>query len=275
MNKANIFDSESKDEEIQILLTFQSTKKVKLKIINGKLFGDLNDLGCQLVVDLASSAEKLVIEFLGHPDSIFMTQFGEMAENHVIPGSAVAFKGPIHANENKLEELFIFLDKFIFSLIKYEHGAHQDHLFLTLTSDLQATLEKTANEFLLTHGGQKIKSPIKFIFGEHNRLIHGSFLQKPKISTPINSEPIDLGGYFDGYRIHKHELFILNERGSQITIFFDNNNKNNDTIFDLYKNRHHPLIFVVEKNLDARSMETLQLITTKPIDPSPSFKLEP
>lgn len=274
MRAPNIFDSEDNDEEIQILLAFQSSKHVKLKIISGKLFGNLDDLGCPYLIDLAICAEKLVIEFLGHPDSyIFSTQVGDLAGNHVIPSSAVAFKNTIPADETRLEELFVFLDKFISLLITPEHGAHQGHLFLKLTSGLQATLERTADEFLLSHGDKQIKSPINFLFGNHKRLIHGKFLPKPKISE-TDSKPIDLEGFFDGYKLHKHELYVLNERGNQITIYF-NISKDIDTILDLAQSRHHPMIFVVQEKLDAKSMETFKLITVKPIDYPPSLKLEP
>lgn len=275
MRTKNNLDSEGIDEEIRILLAFQSSKHVKLKIISGKLFGNLDDLGCPFIIDLAICAEKLVIEFLGHPDSnIFSTQVAELAGSHVIPSSAVVSKSTIPADETRLEELFDYLDKFISLLTTNEHGAHQGHLFLKLTSGLQATLERTADEFLMIHGDKQIKPPINFLFNSRKRLIHGKFLPKPKISETTNSKPIDLEGFFDGYKLHKNELYVLNERGNQITIYF-NSCKDINIILDLAQSRHHPMIFVVEEKLDAQSKETFKLITVKPIDYPPSLKLEP
>lgn len=244
MRTSNIFDDDE-EGKFSNLFIFQSSKKVKIKILGGKIYGDLNDLVCPFIVDLATCAEKLAFKFLEPIGAtVFSTQVGEIIDGHISPCSAVVCKVGIPIDALQLEQLFYVIDKFVSLIINFEQNARQNNLFLKQNPDLDVLTIEAATEFLLIHNGKKINPPIDFISDNHVRPLRGKFDSMPQVDDLEKVDEIELYGFYNGYKIHKQELYVLNEKGKMETIFFDPI-KDMKPIEDLIPTRFQPKIFKV------------------------------
>ncbi len=225
-------DSNLEQSKSMTLFCFESSHLIESEFVKNILYCNLAEIKCGNIMDLAEGLKRFATDLCGVDEAeIKIIQYGPIKGGKMWPCAEVQVDiQKLKIEETLLQQIHGLLYQFVHMMTSEKMDICQHELFLQPPSaDQLENLLSHVTQFRITMGGKPIGTPIKFFGKMGSGIMKGKFVPRPAQELRKRKVP-DILAYFNGYKLSEGELYLLDERGKPITIFFDVSKQHSELI---------------------------------------------